>query len=302
MRLEDLKLFRDIATERSVSRGAELNDVTQSAASQHLLHLESRFRAPLLDRSVRPLAVTPAGRLYLDFCQRVLRMKDELDDAMAGLRPAEQSVEGIVHFATIYSVGLSEVTTLRAEFERRHPKAHLAIEYLRPERVYDALLSDRADLGVVSYPQKNKEIAIIPWRQEEMVAAMSPNHPLAGFPTVHPSQLEGMAFIAFDEELPIAKHIDRYLRAQRVGVRRVMHFDNIDSLREAVAQGSGIAIMPKTMTRAFVEQGRLVASPLVPKPLRRPLGIVHRRKKKFSRAAQAFLDLLRESALPVARA
>ena len=63
MILEDCKLFRDVAQARSVSKGALLNDISQSAASQHIQELEDRFGVELLDRSTRPLGLTPAGRL-----------------------------------------------------------------------------------------------------------------------------------------------------------------------------------------------------------------------------------------------
>jgi len=296
LRLEDLKLFRDVAMARSLSRGAELNGVTQSAVSQHLKDLEETLGVQLLDRSRRPLLLTAAGRCYLAFCENVVAEQAELERSLDRFRSA---VEGPVLFATIYSVGLSEVAGLRAEFTRRFPKAQLVVEYLRPEKIYEAVLSERADLGVVSYPTSNREIEVVPWRNEEMVVAVAPGHPLAGLPALHPMQLEGLDFIGFDPDLPVQRHIDRFLRQQRVTVNRLMHFDNLDSIREAVSHGSGVSIVPKPVLKSFVEQGRIVAIPILPKSLRRPLGIIHRRRKVFSRGAQAFLSLLMESALPV---
>lgn len=295
LRIEDLKLFRDVGLERSVSRAAELNGVTQSAASQQLKELERWFRISLLDRTRRPIELTPQGRLVLTFCETVLNEKEELDRSLDKFL---STVEGSVRFATIYSVGLSEVSGIREKFSQRHPEVQLLIEYLRPERVYDAVLNDTADLGVVSYPKAMREIEATPWRQEEMVVAASPQHPFAQLEAVHVPQLEGEAFIGFDPDLPVQRHIDRFLRQQRVGVNRVMHFDNLDSIREAVAQGSGISIVPRNVLRPYVEQGRLSAIRIMPKGLHRPLGIIYRKRKKLTRAAQAFLDLLRESALP----
>lgn len=295
MRLEDLKLFRDVVAEHSVSRGAELNEITQSAASQQLKELDNQCQVPLLDRSRRPLAPTPAGELFLAFCETVLREKEELDAALSEFRA---DVEGTVHLTTIYSVGLSEVAQLQAEFAKRFPQVELVVEYLRPERIYEAILAGRADLGIVSYPSATRDLVVIPWRQEEMVVAAAPTHRLAQFPSLHPAQLEGASFVAFDQELPIQHHIEKYLREQKVTVKKVIHLDNLDSIREAVAQQVGITIAPKPALKSFLDQGRIVAIPLVPKGLRRPLGIVHRRKKKFTRAAQAFLDLLRELSMP----
>ncbi len=295
MRIEDLKLFRDVVIERSVSRGAELNEITQSAASQQLKELENQCRVQLLDRARRPLAPTPAGELFLNFCNEVLREKEELD---AALSEFQEDVEGVVHLSSIYSVGLSEVVSLQEEFRKRSPQAVLQVEYLRPERVYDAVLTGRSDLGIVSYPTATRDLVVIPWRQEEMVVAAAPTHPLAEFPSLHPSQLEGVNFVAFDHDLPIQHHIDRYLREQKVTVRKVIHLDNLDSIREAVAQKVGVTIAPKPALKSFLEQGRIIAIPIIPRTLRRPLGIVHRKKRKFSRSVSSFLDLLLERSTP----
>jgi DNA-binding transcriptional LysR family regulator len=106
------------------------------------------------------------------------------------------------------------------------------------------------------------------------------------------ADLEGIEFIGFDEDLSIRREIDRFLRARGVTVHMVMHFDNIQMIKEAVALGSGVAILPARSMKAEIERGRLVAADLEAPGLVRPIGILHRRRKKFNRAAQAFLDLL----------
>jgi DNA-binding transcriptional LysR family regulator len=291
MDLDHFKLFKDIAQTRSVSRGATMSGISQSAASQQLQEVEERLGAMLLDRSSRPLTVTDAGKLYLELSRDVLRRQDEF---LVALERLKSEVEGTVRVASIYSVGLSEMSQLENEFSRRHPQAHLEVEYLRPEKVYEAVVTDHADLGLMSYAESSKEVTVLPWRQEQMVVAASPYHELAEETEVRPEQLEGFDFVAFDEDLPIRREIDRFLREHHVRVNVTMHFDNLQMIKEAVAHGSGISIMPARVMEAEVRQGRLVPIPIAGFDLYRPLGIVHRRKKRFHRAGQAFLDLLQE--------
>jgi DNA-binding transcriptional LysR family regulator len=291
--LERAKLFRDIAQNRSVSKGAKLNGISQSAASQHLQDLEDQLGIPLLDRTSRPLTVTDGGKLYLDMCRDMLRRQDEFQ---AALERMKTEVEGTVRVASIYSVGLSEMSQLEQEFSRRYPEAHLEVEYLRPEKVYEAVVTDRADLGLLSYPEATKEVTVLPWRQEEMVVAASPYHALAAKSELRPEDLEGLDFVGFDEDLPIRREIDRFLREHHVEVNLTLHFDNLQMIKEAVAHGEGVSIMPARIMEEEVKQGRLVPIPISISSLRlyRPVGIVHRRKKRFHRAGQAFLELLRE--------
>ena len=291
MYIAQIKLFRDIANTRSVSRGAAMNGISQSAASQHISELEKGLGIELLDRSSRPLKVTDAGKLYLEMCRDVMRRQDEF---LAALERLKSDVEGTVRVASIYSVGLSELSQLEKEFSRRYPDARLEVEYLRPEKVYDAVVTDRADLGLMSYPEPTKEVTVLPWRQEQMVVATSPYHPLAEKSEVRPEDLEGVDFVGFDEELPIRRDIDRFLREHRVHVNVTLHFDNIQMIKQAVAHGSGVSIMPARIMEEEVAQGRLVPIPIAALELYRPVGIVHRRKKRFHRAGQAFLDLLQE--------
>jgi DNA-binding transcriptional LysR family regulator len=295
---ENLRLFRDIAQGRSFSKGASLNNLSQSAASQHVQELERLMGVTLLDRSRRPLTITAAGQLYLEYCREVLRRKEQFESALEQLKNA---IEGTVRVASIYSVGLSEMVELEQEFARRQPSASLEVEYLRPEKVYEAVLADDADLGLVSYPEPSRDITVIPWRQEEMVLAASPYHELAARAEdghnrgrIKPEELNGVDFIGFDDELPIRREVDRFLRSHGVEVNQILHFDNLQMIKEAVAHQVGVSIMPARVLLDEMRQGRLIAIPIEAPELYRPLGIIHRRRKQFPRVAQEFLNLLCE--------
>lgn len=294
---DNLRLFRDIAQTRNLTRAAETNGITPSAASQHLNEVEKTLGARLLDRSTRPLSLTPEGRLYSEFCRDVLRRHEEFLVALGQLRT---DVEGTVRVAAIYSVGLSEMSELEQELNRRLPHVHLDVHYLRPEKVYEAVSADRVDLGLVSYPEPTRDIAVIDWRDEEMALAAAPLHPLAKLPRIQPEDLEGADFVAFDEDLPIAREINRYFRSHDVTVNATMHFDNLQTIKEAVMLNEGISIVPRRLLRGEVEAGRIAAVPLAPPGLSRPLGIIHRKRKRFHRAAQVFLELLQQAPEPVA--
>src|ERR1700730_17287463 len=272
-----------------MSKGAAHCGVSQSAASQHVQEVERRLGVTLFDRSTRPWKLTPAGKLYHVFCRDILRREEELGLALESLK---HQLEGAVRVASIYSIGLSEMSHLQEEFSARYPTVQLQVEYMRPEKVYEAVLNGAADLGLVSYPEASREIAIIPWRDEEMQVAVPPSHPFALRRAVHPADLNGQTFIGFDEDLTIRRELDRFFRAQGVEVSLAMHFDNIQTIKEAVALGSGISILPARTMQPEIVQGRLVAVRLHAPDLVRPVGVVHRKRKKLNRAAQAFLELL----------
>jgi DNA-binding transcriptional LysR family regulator len=287
--LENLQLFRDIAHMRSVSKGARANGISQSAASQQMQETERQLGVTLLDRTTRPLVLTPAGKLYLEYCRDALRRRDEFE---AELHRLKHDTAGKVHIAAIYSVGLSEMSEIETRFSAQFPAGELVVSYLRPEKVLEAVQQDRADLGLVSYAESTRDLIALPWRQEEMVVAAAPSHPLSGQKVARAEDLEGQPFVGFDEDLPIQQDIDRYLREHRVDVDVVFRFDNLQMIKEAVTHNVGISIMPERVMRAELAQNRLVAIKLESGDLFRPVKIVHRRRKVFTEVAQGLLNLL----------
>jgi DNA-binding transcriptional LysR family regulator len=290
VQLEHLKLFRDIAVNRSVSRGAQLNEVSQSAASQHLQELEKNFGVELVDRSTRPIRITAAGQAYLEFCREVLRKKGEFESELAELK---RSTVGEVRVASIYSVGLSKMSQLEEDFRKRYRDARLRVEYLRPEKVYAAVKDEQADIGLVSYPAASREVVAVPWRKEKMVLAMPVKHVWNGTERVTAARLDGAQFIAFDEDLPIRKYIDAYLKENGAEVDVRMHFDNLQMIKEAVVLGNGVSIVPLPVVEKELADGRIAVAELSPS-LERPLGIIHRRHARMNRVVRAFLEMLKE--------
>ncbi len=291
MYLGNLQLIRDVAHHHSISKAARLNAVSQSAASQAIQEIERELDAELFDRSTRPLTVTPAGKIFSEYCRDVIRRREELQVSLSRLK---EQINGRARIAAIYSVGLSEMAEIEARFAERYPDAVLEISYLRPERVWQAVEQDIADLGLMSYAESSREIVALPWRDEEMVVAVGPEDALATCKSVVATELEGRPFIGFDEDLPIQDQIERYFKDHRVSVETVLRFDNIEMIKQAVSHGAGISIMPERVMRSDVEAGRIVALHLRPPELFRPVRIIHRRRKAFNDVTNGLLHLIRD--------
>ncbi len=291
MQIESLKIFCDVARYRSFSRAADANHVTQSAVSQVVHLLEEHFRAQLIDRSRRPLRLTPAGRVCLEGCQRLVEQYFALE---ATLRNTEEQLATSVQVAAIYSVGLGDMSLYVESFRRMQPQVKVHIEYLHPDRVCERVLDGTADFGLVSFPPKKKSLVAVPWRDEEMVMACPPDHPLAANPSVRPAELAGAKFIGFDRKLTIRKEVDRFLRERDVFIVPEAEFDNIENIKKAVEVGAGIALLPEPTLRREVHAGTLVAVPLEGCRMVRPLAIIYQRQRKLGVAAQRFMELLRQ--------
>lgn len=291
MYFEALKIFCDVVRHKSFSRAAAANRISQSAVSQNVLQLEKSLGVRLIDRSKRPFQLTPEGQVYFDGCKGLVERYYTVEAEVKTLR---NEIAGAVNVAAIYSVGLGDMSRLVQQFAHQYPRAAVRLAYLHPDRVYESVMNEQADLGLISYPRPGKDLITLPWRNEPMVLACAPNHRLAKQPSVTAKDLLGEPFVAFDEGLVIRKEIDRQLRRHRVEMKVTVAFDNVETIKQAVEIGEGISILPLPTLRKDIQAGTLAAVPLTSPQMSRPLGIIHRRSGLLSRTVQRFIDFIQE--------
>jgi DNA-binding transcriptional LysR family regulator len=297
MQFESLKVYCDVARYRSFSEAAQANGISQSAASQIVLQLEKRLGVRLVDRSRRPLVLTAEGRAYYDGCKRLV---EEYLEVEARVRTLSDRLASRIRVAAIYSVGLRDMNQYVERFTARHPGVLIEIDYLHPDRVYEAVLEGTADFGLVSFPRRSRKLTALPWREEEMVLACAPAHPLAGRASVRPGDLAGQKYVGFDRGLAIRKEVDRFLREHGAAVDVVLEFDNIENIKDAVEVSAGVALLPLPALQREIQAGTLAAVPLEGARFVRPLGIIHRRNPRPSVNARRFIELLRRPDEPAA--
>ncbi len=289
LHLRTLQIFCAVAHHGSFSKAASDLGLTQSAASQAVQTLEEHLGMLLIDRSLRPLGLTRAGRLYRDGVQKLVHDYQSLEDE---IRSIGNQLVGRVTVASIYSVGLSYLPEATKAFAVAHPGVEVVVEYTKPSRVVDLVAGGDVDLGLVSYPDEAKLVRSVLWQQEPMRLICAPGHPLATKSEVRLSDLHHIPMIAFETGLAIRRGIDRYLSQRRVKPRIQMEFDNIDSLIRAVQANMGVSIIPEAAVRRETASGVLRILPCVDLNLNRPLGIAWRRGGRLGPAAREFAALL----------
>jgi DNA-binding transcriptional LysR family regulator len=297
MQIEALRVFCDIAVHRSFSKAAKANKLSQPAVSRIVHQLEKRLEGTLVDRSKRPLQLTALGQAYYEGCKALLDQYWELE---ASLKRAHAQRERTVRVAAIYSVGLGDMGHYQERFAERCAHASVHVDYAHPNQVYERVLAGTADFGLVSFPRHLKELTVLDWREEEMVLACTPAHALAGLPAVPPARLDGEKFVAFDKGLVIRREVDRFLREHGARVEIEAELDNIESIKQAVEVGVGVAVLPEPTFRQEARAGALRCVRLAlgrgEDRFTRPLGVIHRRGQRLCAAARGFIELLRADA------
>lgn len=290
MTVESLKTYCDLIETGSFSRAARLNFVGQSAVSQQLRNLERRFGRRLVERGARrDLTVTDAGKLVYATAKQVVAQLASVEEA---LKERSNAIAGTVVIAAVYSVGLYTLPAPIKTFFSSHPQVNLRLLYRRTDEVYRTCIEGGIDLGIVALPTRRPQLDVVPLRNDELVLACPPGHPLARRSPVSAASLAGERFIAFDRDIPTRRLIDRLLRSHRAPVSVVMELDNIETIKRSVEAGLGVSILPRPALHNEEKARTLAVRPFREPGFTRRIGIILRRGRETSRAAEAFRELL----------
>jgi DNA-binding transcriptional LysR family regulator len=295
VQIETLKIFCDLVDMKSFSRAAEANYVTQSAVSQQVRGLETKFKRRLLERGRgqgEEIALTSHGEAFYQESRNVLAAYTRLEERM---RSVTGTVGGTVHVATVYSIGLHELPPIIRRFMELYPEAKIDLEYSRTTAIVRDVLAGTVELGVVAYPKKKSGLKIIPMRGDRLVLICPPQHPLAQQKQVSAADLNGLDFVLFERDIPTRRATDNILRAHNVAVRRVAEFDNIETIKRAVEVGFGVAIVPRPSVLDEQASGQLAVVALAEPEWTRSVGVIHRRDRTLGTAARKLIQLLTEA-------
>ncbi|MBK7998833.1 MAG: LysR family transcriptional regulator [Verrucomicrobia bacterium] len=292
MQIESLKVFCDLAETESFTKAAQINHVTQSAVSQQISSLERQFKSLLIERSKKKFRLTREGQVLYDYSKQIIQTYDAL---FSRLQEIKDIVSGTIRVATIYSIGLHDLPPYLKKFLKAYPTVNVHVEYRRSNQVYDDVLGNVVDLGLVAYPLKDSKLEIVPLRKDMMVLICHPQHPLAKAKSVALKAISGQKFIGFEPDIPTRRAIDKILKENEINVQHVMEFDNIETVKRAVEIDAGIAIVPHGTITQEVSKQTLVEIKIEDEEFYRPLAAIHKKNKVLSPAMKQFLSVLKST-------
>ena len=291
MQIESLKVFCDLAETKSFTKAALINNVTQSAVSQTISALERRFSSLLIERSKKNFRLTPEGDVFYDYSKRILQTCDALHSK---LQEIENVISGNIRVATIYSIGLHVLPPYVTRFLQRYPSVNVHVEYRRDNQVYENVLGNVVDLGLVAFPTRESRLEIVNQRSDKLVLISHPQHPFAERKSIKIKALSGQKFINYERDIPTRKALDKIFKQHRVTVDQVMQFDNIETVKRAVEIDSGVAIVPLETISQEIANETLKAVELENGAYSRALAVIYKKNKVLSPAIKQFIALLKE--------
>lgn len=291
MQIESLKVYCDLAETQSFTKAAQINGVTQSAVSQQISSLERQFKSLLIERSKKRFRLTREGEVLYDYSKKIIALHDSLHSK---LQEIKDIISGNIRVTTIYSIGLHDLPPYIKKFLKTYPTVHVHVEYRRADQVYEDVLSNVVDLGLVAYPAKDTRIDLVPLRKDPLVLICHPQHPFAKLKTAKLKALNAANFVNFEADIPTRKALDKLFRESGVRVENIMEFDNVETVKRAVEIDAGVSIVPLVTVSEEVAKGALVAIPFDDPDVCRPIAVIYKRNKVLSPAMKQFIATLKQ--------
>lgn len=289
MHVENFKIFSDLVETESFSRAAKLNAITQSAVSQQLRAMEKFFSILIIDRSQKQFRLTREGQKLYESAREILYLYDKLNSE---LQEMKKVISGTIHISTVYSIGLHELPPYVKAFLSKYPDVNIRVEYRRANNVYEDILTNSIELGLVAYPQKHKQLEFLPFHDDVLILVVSPEHQLADRKEVTLEEISDQKFIGFEPDIPTRKATDKIFREANIEMEPVMEFDNVETVKRAVEINAGIAILPQTTVTREEAQGLLNVINFKDKVYKRPLALILRKGRVLTPAMKKLISLL----------
>ncbi|MCX2862928.1 MULTISPECIES: LysR family transcriptional regulator [unclassified Roseateles] len=296
--LNDLLAFRAVAELGNFRRAAEAVHISQPAFSRRIDKLEQALGVKLLDRTTRRVSLTAVGR---DFARKVQQLLDELDNTLLGIRGVSATRMGEVSIACVPSTVYYYLSRVIGRYRERYPKIRLKVFDAGAGAVLDAVARGEVDFGLNFIGSQEPDIEFHALLEERFVAACRRDHPLARKRQVAWHELAAYDYIAVAKNSGNRLLLDQALAGVAGLPEAVYETQHVTTTLGLVEAGLGVAAVP-SLAMPDKSHPLLVSVPLVEPAVSRHVGLIRRKGRSLSPAAQQLYDFFVEMKLkPAAR-
>jgi DNA-binding transcriptional LysR family regulator len=291
MQLPDLAAFLAVATDRSFSAAARRLHRTQPAISQAVRRIEDELGERLFDRSSRDGTLTEAGRLLQDYAQRLLGLASEAQTAI-------QELQQVRRGRVIMGANEAAVHSLLPHIERfaaLHPQVAVEVRRVASRQIAGAVLDRSIDFGVLTFLPADRGVQTVLLGGDDIVLLTAPTHPLADRKRVTIEEVGRQVVIAHNDPSPTRDRVLRAYERRRTAINIQISLPSLDGIKRAVEMGIGVALLPRRCALTEIARGHLVAVKVPELGGARQVRLAFRKTGERSRAAEAFLEVIKGS-------
>lgn len=288
--LNDLSSFRAVAELGNFRKAAEAVHLSQPAFSRRIDKLEQALGVRLLERTTRRVTLTAVGR---DFERKVRELLDELDSTLLGMRGVAATRMGEVTLACVPSTVYYYVSEVIRRFHATSPRVRVKVLDAGANEVLAAVSRGEADFGLNFMGAQEGDLDFKPLVEERFVAACRRDHPIAKSRRITWAALGEYDFISVSRSSGNRVLLDQALAGVPGRPQAIYETQHVTTALGLVEAGLGVAAVP-AMAMPGPEHPLLVSVPLVEPVVSRKIGLIRRRGRSLSPAAQQLFELFVE--------
>lgn len=288
--LNDLQAFRAVAELNSFRKAAASLHVSQPAFSRRIEKLEEALGVRLLERTTRRVSLTAVGR---DFDRKVKELLDDLDQTLLGIRGVTTTRMGEVTIACVPSTVYYFLSQVISRYHAQYPKIRVKILDASANEVLTAVSRSEADFGINFVGGQEADIEFRPLLEERFVAACRRDHPLAKRRQVTWADLAEYDYISVSKASGNRLLLDQALSNVQRLPQSIYETQHVTTTLGLVEAGLGIAAVP-SIAMPGPDHPLLVSVPLTDPVVTRKIGLIRRKSRALTPAAQQLYDFLSE--------
>lgn len=284
-----LQVFYTVAKQLSFTKAGEQLFMTQPAVTFQVKQLEEHFNTRLFERSHAKIALTPAGRLVLEYAERILALSEEMDTRVSDLTG---SLGGPLLLGASTTIAEFMLPQILGEFKAAHPEVQAHMSVANSETIVNRVADHSIDVGLIESPSYLPTLTNEVCCDDELVVICAPDHVLAGRTTVKARDVASLPWVRREPGSGTREFTDNYFRQCGVApddLEVIMELGSPEAMKGVVETGIAIAIVSRATIAKELKLGSLVAVPLAPR-LIRTLSLVHPKEKFRSRLLTTFVD------------
>lgn len=288
--LNQLRVFKAIFEEQSITGAARRLRISQPAVSKQLAELESALGAPLVDRLPRGIRLTQAGEVIQAHARRIFRAEEDAEQALAELLGLGR---GRLSVGASTTIGSYLVPRVFGDFHATHPAVALELEIGNTAIIQTAVAEGRLDLGLTEGFVAGESLDVSVFAHDEMVLIVSPQHPWATAGAIELRELPKAPLLARERGSGSRDIVEAELAKVGCHVEPAMSLGSTEAVKNAVAGGLGAAFVSRITVELELKAGVLAEVAVTGVTIRRALHRVMQRGKHPSVATTTFLETLR---------
>lgn len=277
MDFADLRIFKAVVEEGGITAAAKRLHRVQSNVTTRIRQLEAAVGARLFVREKGRLHPSPAGKLFLEYVERILATAEEAREAVAGETP-----QGVLRIGTLESTAASRLPELLARYHEKHPAVRLELRTGTADAMRDALLTREVDAVFIADCISEPQVDAMPAFEEELLLIA----PRSRGEIRGPRDLRNETIIAFPRGCAYRRRLQAWLATGGVVPARTLELSSYHAIVACVAAGTGIALVPRAVLDV-VRSGDAVVTFALPERTRRTITSLAWRKGESSWALQA---------------